>query len=392
MNLVWRARANPRPAVQKHHLGADRVKRNSETKWRVILHGELRERALASVRSIVAALEKPPARSRQPQTHLAEQALLNGYLGFAQWGEHHFDRSSQLLEQAIDALPETPLGPTLYGGFVGIAWVVEHLQSHPLSLVEAESTEEMDPNEQVDEVLREYLKTQSWRESYDLISGLVGMGVYASERMPRPVAKDCLAGVVDQLGKLARPMDGGITWWTPPEQLLPVVGQEHPEGHANLGVAHGVPGAIALLARACADGVSTEKASSLLTQSLSWFLAQKLPDNSESCFAYNVSPGAQTKPARTAWCYGDPGIAAALLCAARWARDEKLEGEARQIGLRAVKRPAENTAVVDAPLCHGAAGLGHLYNRMYQGTGDETFLEGARLWFSRALAMERVGK
>jgi len=154
------------------------VKSKGAAKWRVILEGDLRERALASARAIVDGLEKASPASRRPASPFAEQALMHAYLGFAQWGDEHFDRSSQLLEQAIDNLATTPLRPTLYGGFVGIAWVVEHLQSHPLSQLE-ESAEELDPNEQVDEVLREYLSTRPWRESYDLISGLVGIGVYA---------------------------------------------------------------------------------------------------------------------------------------------------------------------------------------------------------------------
>jgi lantibiotic modifying enzyme len=364
------------------------VKRNREAKWRAILDGLLRERALDSVRSIVSALDHD---SRRPATHLAEQALLHAYLGFAQCGDNHFDRSGQLLEQAIDGLATAPLRPTLYGGFVGIAWVVEHLQNHPLTASETETTEEMDPNEQVDEVLREHLNNSPWRETYDLISGLVGIGVYASERMPRPVARDCLAAVVDRLEDLARPMDGGVAWWTPPEQLTPEARREDPAGHANLGVAHGVPGAIAVLARAYADGVSTEKASSLLARAVPWLLAQKLA-GSESYFGYNALSRQQTRPARSGWCYGDPGIAAALLCAARWTGDGKLEQQAREIALGSVRRPHQHAGVVDAPLCHGATGLAHLYNRIYQGTGDETFLEGARSWFLRALEMQRAGK
>jgi len=367
------------------------VKSKGAAKWRVILEGDLRERALASARAIVDGLEKASPASRRPASHFAEQALMHAYLGFAQWGDEHFDRSSQLLEQAIDNLATTPLRPTLYGGFVGIAWVVEHLQSHPLSQLE-ESAEELDPNEQVDEVLREYLSTRPWRESYDLISGLVGIGVYASERMPRAVAKECLAAVVDRLEELARPMRPGLTWWTPPEQLIEAARKEHPQGHANLGVAHGVPAAVALLARAGADGVAKEKASSLLSQSVSWFLAQELPESSESCFGYNTASDENIRSARSAWCYGDPGIAAALLCAGRWSGNEELEAKAKRIGLRAARRPVESSAVVDAPLCHGASGLAHLYNRMYQATGDETFLEGARFWFARALQMQHPGE
>jgi hypothetical protein len=45
--------------------------------------------------------------------------------------------------------------------------------------------------------------------------------------------------------------------------------------------------------------------------------------------------------------------------------------------------------VVDAGLCHGAAGLAHIYNRAWQATGDGFFAEAARAWLGRALAMRQ---
>src|SRR5258707_545491 len=43
------------------------------------------------------------------------------------------------------------------------------------------------------------------------------------------------------------------------------------------------------------------------------------------------------------------------------------EVDAVRIALRAADRPGEKSGVVDSGLCHGAAGLGHLFNRTYQG-------------------------
>ncbi len=357
--------------------------------WRPILDGVLRARALASVRAIAAALEEQPGEgATRPPMQLAEQALLNAYLGFADLGERHFDLSSQFLERAIDAVAETPMRPSLYGGFVGVAWVLEHLQSHELSTIEEDGSEESDPNEQVDAVLREYLSGGQWNETYDLISGLVGIGLYLSDRMPRPLAKECLGQVVSQLTRLAKPMEVGVTWWTPSEHLIPESRREYPQGHANLGVAHGVPAALALLAEASASDVGPG-AAALFSSSLAWFLSQKSSDSAESCFDYNFAPGRQWRPARAGWCYGDPGVAVALLGAARRMNDSGLEREALEIGLRAVLRPAESCGVVDAPLCHGAAGLGHLYNRMFQATGDQRFLDAALRWLEKSLDMKR---
>ena len=362
-------------------------------KWRAILDGELGDKALETVTSIAAALEQElPSGAPRYAMQLAEQSLLNAYLGFGDLGDRHFDLSSQFLERAIDAVAETPMRPSLYGGFVGVAWVLEHLQNHELSSIEGDGSEEMDPNEQVDSVLRGYLGAERWNETYDLISGLVGIGVYIADRMPRPAAKECFEHVVKHLAKLAKPMEVGVTWWTPPEQLIAASREQHPQGHANLGVAHGVPAPIALLAQACASGVSTADASALLSRSLEWFLSQKSNDSADSYFGYNYVSGSEWRPARAAWCYGDPGIAAALLCAGRWTNDAALEREAIEIGLRAAQRPADSCGVVDSPLCHGSAGLGHLFNRMFQATGDRRFRERAVSWFERTLQMRREGE
>jgi lantibiotic modifying enzyme len=94
-------------------------------------------------------------------------------------------------------------------------------------------------------------------------------------------------------------------------------------------------------------------------------------------------------PARTAWCYGDPGIAAALLVAARAVRERAWEHEAIRVGLRAAARPAEEGGVQDACLCHGSAGLGHIFHRLYRATKDKRFARAARAWFARTLATRR---
>src|SRR5262249_10220302 len=103
-------------------------------------------------------------------------------------------------------------------------------------------------------------------------------------------------------------------------------------------------------------------------------------------------PEGTDRPARLAWCYGDPGIAAALLWAARCVGEPAWEEEARAIARRAAGRPPDQAGVVDAGLWHGACGLGPLFNRLSQATGDEGRAGAARFWFERALAMRRPGR
>ncbi len=60
------------------------------------------------------------------------------------------------------------------------------------------------------------------------------------------------------------------------------------------------------------------------------------------------------------------------------------------IARRAVERPVGQSGVKDCGLCHGAAGVGHLFNRLFQATGDASFAAAARFWFERTLEMRRM--
>jgi hypothetical protein len=96
-------------------------------------------------------------------------------------------------------------------------------------------------------------------------------------------------------------------------------------------------------------------------------------------------------PSRLAWCYGDLGIALALLVASRGAGDPAWEAEALRIARAAAARDPSQSKVRDAGICHGAAGAGHLFNRLYQASGEEQFAEAARYWFLEAFALRRPG-
>jgi hypothetical protein len=67
------------------------------------------------------------------------------------------------------------------------------------------------------------------------------------------------------------------------------------------------------------------------------------------------------------------------------------ERQAGGIAWRASQRLPEQSGVVDAGLCHGAAGLGHLFNRLYQATAEPWLAEAARFWLARTLEMRQSG-
>ncbi|HEX7239078.1 MAG TPA: lanthionine synthetase C family protein, partial [Longimicrobiaceae bacterium] len=311
-------------------------------------------------------------------------ALFHAWLARSTGGE---DASGPYLDAAAEALAEVPLGTGLYSGFSGVAWAAELLQG---SAGEAGDGEDM--NEEIDEALLTHVSLSPWTTHYDLVSGPVGIAVYALERLPRRSGAAVLEQVVARLEETAVPMPDGVAWHTTwsllPEHQRPA----YPTGHYNLGVAHGVPGAIAVLAQAVAAGVAPERARVLLDGAVAWLLARELPPEAPSRFGYSDAPGLEPAPSRAAWCYGDPGIAAALLLAGRCADEEAWEREALRIARIAARRPVDAAGVVDAGVCHGAAGLALIYDRIFQATGDEELRDAALLWTRRTLEMREPGK
>lgn len=356
--------------------------------WSPILAGETAARATAAIRTVAEAIGKAPLPDRSGAWLAGGEAgvaLLFEYLDRAFPDEGYAETALLRIERAIDRLGESTQIPSLYSGFTGIAWVAEHLQG-------GSADDEDDLNADIDAALLRHLGQTPWDQHFDLTTGLTGFGVYALERLPRPAAVACLERIVERLAETAREHPGGLAWHTPVALLHPTSVPYYPQGYDNLGVAHGTPGVIAVLARICAAGIAVERARPLLAGAVSWLLAQKLPEGEISVYPYSVGPEVRIRPGRTAWCYGDPGIAVALLAAARAAGEPAWEAEALALAHTVARRPLKSCGVNDAGVCHGTAGIGHLFNRLYQATGDRELLAAARTWFERTLGYWEPGR
>lgn len=359
------------------------------SRWQTFLNDSESDQAREIIGSLALALRDwsaDPAEVRHPgwkaciASGEAGLALFFAYLALSKFDATTASTALGFLERAMDRVAQEPMNSSLYCGFTGVAWTIAHLQKQLLT--GADNT-----TEAIDQALLDFLDQSPWRGDFDLINGVVGIGVYALERLPDPMGARLLERVVDCLEESSRTIPAGRTWWTDPSWLPAKGREEHPQGYHNLGLAHGTPGVIALLGAACAAGVRAGKARALLAEAVPCLLAQEYQEQDWIGFPRWLEPGVKPSRSRLAWCYGDPGIAVALLNAARAVDELAWEEKALAVARRAARCPVHQSRVVDACLCHGASGAGHLFNRLYQATGEAALAQAARFWFQQAMQM-----
>lgn len=351
--------------------------------WRAIASDALARDAWRAIECITDDLRR--LEPTDVKSFKGDLALYFAYLAEATGDGADHDRATAWLDAAIADAVREPLPPTLFGGVVGLGWTIEHLGADS---VMTDGGECDDANADVDEFICGLLERTPWRGEYDLIGGLVGFGVYFLERWPRGRAGEGLRLVVRRLEELAEACDGGVRWHTPASRLPAWQRKLAPEGYYNLGVAHGVPGIVALLGQCVASESATPGSEGLLRKAMAWVLGQEQP-REETRFVGWLAAGsvAGSSKSRLAWCYGDLGVAIALLSAACAAEEPEWRHRALEVAIACTKQSESPLVVRDAGLCHGTAGVAHLYNRLFQATLDERFLDAAQWWLGQTLAI-----
>lgn len=320
-------------------------------------------------RRLARALEDLPTRLAAEPTvgfsladGAAASALAAAYVAVVAGDDSWFDRAVAFAGDALENAVDTSNEAGLFEGVAGPAWLLAHLDGWVLDL------EGDDPGDAVEGALLALVRDRPWDGPYDLVAGLVGFGAYGLERGPR--GEPLVAAVVDRLGDLSIETDDGVTWHTAAPLLPDHQRAEADVGYFNVGLAHGVPGVVGLLAASRADDV-------LLDGAVRWVLAQRLDGDR---FPRWVGSGTTVQPARDAWCYGGPGIAAVVAGAGVARGRTDWLAAAVDIAVGSLDRSPDDAGITGAGLCHGAAGLLHIANRLWQATGDERLLHLAVRW------------
>jgi lantibiotic biosynthesis protein len=212
---------------------------------------------------------------------------------------------------------------------------------------------------------------------FDLVSGLSGTGAYLLCRLEKPEARAALEAIVDTFSELALDDCDPPRWYTPPHLL----GDKktiayYPHGNLNLGLAHGIPGPLAMLALAYKSEIQPQRAKEAIIRLANCIIDHKLEDEWGPSWPIAVPFGPDADPAgpgRCAWCYGPPGVARALWVAGEAVDRDDFKDLALE-SMRAVfRRPIPERRIDSPTFCHGVSGLLAITLRFAHDTGNHSF-------------------
>jgi len=366
---------------------------HSQSSWRPVLTDDLRSEADLVVTQITDTLRDAKGEGFSLARELPGRALLYAYRDASRGSDEHREYMTAALFAAMDDLSrlpvDEPVPPGLFEGFTGLAWTLQH--TLPLYGIDD------DPNADFDASLTSLLDVPSWLGSFDLVYGVAGIGIYALERLPHPAAHELVTHCVRLLEGLCGEDRDGVYWFTPPE-LLPVQKRaSSPNGRFDFGVAHGAMGVIGFLAQACARDVGGPSARRLLTKSVEWIMSRRLTQGAAQRYPLFINERGSTTVfggPYWGWCYGDLGLSAVLCAAARAAHRPDWLTEAEAIATASaekLRRAPDDVGIAEPGLCHGAAGVAHLFNRLFQATGQTLFRDVSCEWFRYTLNSRVAG-
>jgi lantibiotic biosynthesis protein len=199
---------------------------------------------------------------------------------------------------------------------------------------------------------------------YDLISGLTGTGAYLLHRGGDDGLLKAVLGYLVRLTTSIPSAAGSLPgWWTshgPSDRPEP----DWIGGHANLGMAHGIAGPLALLSIAARRDIIVSGQLDAIHQIGAWLDSWRIGTDTHTWWPGMISLPEYRDQAvhhasvqRPSWCYGTPGLARAQQLAAIATGNKSRQQSAENALVECLDDPRQLALLTDATVCHGLAGV-----------------------------------
>lgn len=293
-------------------------------------------------------------------------SLLNGNTGlilfyyhlYRCFGEEEYLRKCGILAEKVMKLVSSNLTSFNYcDGLGGVGVLFNYLQQQ--QFIDENSDEFL---LQCDEVLFVALQRMLDNNNLDFMHGATGLILYFLDRKKHlPQIFNLLYAVID--AQLNDPV-------------------------FNCGMAHGWVSIMMILTR-YADMTHDLQAKIRLQQITDALLTHKSTDLQSLAVYPSIVNGSQRNyNVPLGWCYGDNVIATALYRTGTTLGNSQIIDEGVALAMHAANRNTEkNSGVLDACLCHGSAGVAHIFKKWYTLTGNTFFRDQYQNWINSTLVL-----
>jgi len=312
-----------------------------------------------------------------PDVMYGQSGIAIFFMYISQYEEFYKKDNEKILdavETSLHQLTSIPdLNLSLGEGVTGVVWMMQHLVKH--GIIDADLK---DMFEDILKELENFSYTLLSKGNYDYLSGGLGCLLIALEGY----------NDIDIVSKLQKLLNSAInieqnkTAWKYYDRSIKAVREIF-----NLGISHGNPAIVLILGLFIVQCPHLKPLlSPYISNALNWIASTKNAPGAHSSFSgYTMGiPNTDYTPLR--WCYGDMGIAFTFYLSGKRLQDKALENEGIDIMLNCVRRlESEIDEIEDAHICHGTAGVGHMFNRFFQYTNIIAFKEAALMCFGKTI-------
>lgn len=315
-----------------------------------------------------------------------DTGLLGGYSGLSLFyyanyllsgSEHSLMLVEAIVSDSLAMLDRIGPNPYFCNGLAGLMYLIRFFEDNGLLDLDPDMASQMD--EMTAHLSRSYEQALSVN-NFDFLHGGEGLWCYLDAAGAGSQVNETY---LDRLNHTKQRIPNkGIAWQS---------NISYEGGNRlvyNLGLAHGMASTLLILGKIVkADIPSTRSlARDLLQGAVEFFLSEELAEGFGCGFPNWSSLDEPPQLSRLGWCYGDPGICVALWNAGDSLQDSDVKQRAIDLCVRTTRRKTrEETGIVDAGICHGSAGLSHIYRRMHELTGVPAFRGAADDWLNKTL-------
>lgn len=332
--------------------------------------------------------------------HDKDLGLMRGYSGiklFQNTYDHVFKKKSEtntsslhIINELNDHLLRTHNHYSFSNGIPGIMWYLAYLCNK--SFINIENKHFFS---EIESYIDKNVVTDSTTKNYDLFTGLIGQILFYEEakifKNKIELQRLIIKNLYDQLIQIN---ENELTWSFSSYSFTNNMLADKDE--INFGLSHGLPSLVSCLLKF--DKMHDELLFKLVSGSINYILSYQSNDEIAnigiSCFPSHVklhdSFSDVNYNSRLAWCYGDLGIACMLWNAGIRFDSKYWKEKSIEVILKSsTRRKLLENSVIDATLCHGSAGIAHIFNRFYLRTKHEKIKQAAFYWADVTIEMAK---